>query len=166
MNKSSEMPKIIEVRELSNKPKVIKWSAEAQELKALAKRLNVLSVDDLTAEVKLQKGDLIQVNGHFDAHITQSCVVTGQPIKEAVSDSFEEFFCLHSRHDAPIDLDMESPDIEAIEDGRIDVGELVIEYLILGLNPFPRKSDVPLVVAGDEEKRENPFAVLEKLKKN
>ena len=61
---------------------------------------------------------------------------------------------------------MDAPDVEVVKDGRIDVGELVVEYLILGLDPFPRKPDLPLVQAGDLEEKENPFAVLKNWKKN
>ena len=42
----------------------------------------------------------------------------------------------------------------------------MVEYLILGLDPFPRKSGLPLVEAVDLEEKENPFAVLKNWKKN
>lgn len=166
MKKISEMSRIVELRELSTKPKKIEWHATKDECIALAKRLNIISVDDLNAEVIIQKNDIIEVSGTFTAHVKQACVVSGEPVDETVEDSFKEFFCQHSRHENPIDIDMDSPDIEVVEDGRIDVGELVVEYLILGLNPFPRKADIPLVKAGDLDEKENPFAVLKKLKKN
>ena len=160
MKKSSEMSRIVELRELGIKPKRIVWQASKEECTALAERLNVLSVDDLKAEVTIQKNDLIEVCGIFSAHVKQACVVSGEPVEQKVEDSFKEFFCVHSRHENPIDIDMDAPDIEVVEDGRIDVGELVVEYLILGLDPFPRKSGLPLVEAGDLEEKENPFAVL------
>ena len=144
----------------------MEWHATKEECDALAKRLKILSVDDLTAKVIVQKNDLIQVSGSFTAHVKQACVVSGDPVAQTVEDSFEEFFCQHSRHENPIDLDMDAPDVEVVKDGRIDVGELVVEYLILGLDPFPRKPDLPLVQAGDLEEKENPFAVLKNWKKN
>ena len=166
MKKNSEMSRIVELRELTTKPKKMQWHATKEECAALAERLNILSVDDLNASVTIQKNDLIQVSGSFTAHVKQACVVSGEPVAQTVEDSFEEFFCQQSRHETPIDIDMDSPDIEVVEDGRIDVGELVVEYLILGLDPFPRKPDIPLVQAGDMEEKENPFAVLKNWKKN
>ena len=166
MKKNSEMSRIVELRELTSKPKKIEWKATKDECIALAKRLNILSLDDLDASVTVQKNDLIQVSGSFIAHVKQACVVSGEPIAQTVKDSFEEFFCQHSRHEIPIDIDMDAPDVEVVEDGRIDVGELVVEYLILGLDPFPRKADLPFVEAGDLEEKENPFAVLKNWKKN
>ena len=166
MKKTSEMSRIVELRELTTKPKKLQWHATKEECTALAKRLNVLSVDDLKADVTVQKNDLIEVSGSFVAHVKQACVVSGEAIEQKVEDSFTEFFCQHSRHENPIDLDMDTPDIEVVEDGRIDVGELVVEYLILGLDPFPRKEGIPLVKAGDLEEKENTFAVLKNWKKN
>ena len=166
MNKISEMSRIVELRELTTKPKKIEWQATKQECEALAKRLNILSVDDLNASLIVQKKDLIEVSGNFIAHVRQACVVSGETVKQKVEDSFEEFFCQASRHENPIDIDMDAPDVEVVENGRIDVGELVVEYLILGLDPFPRKEGIPLVMVGDIEEKENPFAVLKNWKKN
>ena len=166
MKKSSEMSRIVELRELTTKPKKLQWHATKEECIALAKRLNVLSVDNLRADITVQKSDLIEVSGSFTAHVKQACVVSGEPVMQTVEDSFTEFFCQHSRHKKPIDIDMETPDVEVVEDGRIDVGELVVEYLILGLDPFPRKEGIPLVKAGDLEEKENPFAILKNWKKN
>ena len=166
MNKNSEMPRIVDLRELTTKPKEMEWQATKDECLALSIRLNILSVDDLKAKVIIKKNNLIQVSGKFTAHVKQACVVSGEPVAQTVEDSFEEFFCQHSRHESPIDIDMDAPDVEVIEDGRIDVGELVVEYLILGLDPFPRKEGIPLVQAGDTEEKENPFAVLKNWKKN
>ena len=166
MKKNSEMSRIVELRELTTKPKKIEWQATKEECDALAKRLKILSVDDLSAKIIVQKNDLIQVSGTFVAHVKQSCVVSGEPVVQTVEDTFEEFFCQASRHENPIDLDMDAQDVEVVENGRIDVGELVVEYLILGLDPFPRKEGIPLVQAGDTEEKENPFAVLKNWKKN
>ncbi len=165
MNKNSEMSRIVEVQALTAKPKKMEWSATDKECAALAERLKVLQVKDLTASLVLEKKNLIKITGRFTAHIVQQCVVSMEPIEQTVSDEFEDFFGEHKRHAVPVDIDMEAQDVETVENGRIDVGELVIEYLILSIDPFPRKADVPLVVAGDGDERENPFAVLKNLKK-
>ena len=165
MHKVCEMTRIVEVRALSPKPKNMEWDATKEELKDIATRLNVLEVKDLHVQLTIEKKNLIKVSGNFTAHIIQACVVSGEPVEEAVSDTFEDFFGEHKRHAVPIDIDMESQDVETVENGRIDVGELVLQYLVLGLNPYPRKKGVAEVEFLEEDDKENPFAVLAKLKK-
>ena len=166
MKKDSEMTRIVEVRALSQKPKNMEWEATSDELDAIAKRLNVVEVKDLKVSLQIEKKNLIKVSGQFTAHIVQRCVVTMEPIEEKISDVFEDFFGEHKRHALPVDIDMEAQDVEAVENGRIDVGELVLQYLVLGVNPYPRKQGVQEVEVLEENEKENPFAVLAKLKKH
>jgi len=165
MKKDSEMSRIVETRALNQKPKNMEWSATPEELDAIAQRLNVLQVKDLNVKLTIEKKNLIKVCGSFTAHIVQACVVSMEPVEETVSDTFEDFYGEHKRHAIPVDIDMEAQDVESVENGRIDVGELVLQYLVLGINPYPRKAGLKEVEVLEEEK-ENPFAVLAKLKKN
>ena len=64
-----------------------------------------------------------------------------------------------------IDLNMDEDDeIEFLENGKIDVGELTAEYLSLALDPFPHAPDAVFRSESAPETRENAFSVLEKLK--
>jgi uncharacterized metal-binding protein YceD (DUF177 family) len=164
MTKDSEMRRVVEVRALSPKPKNMEWNATDEELKAIAERLNVLEVKDLSVKLAVEKRNLIKVSGTFTAHVVQKCVVTMEPVEEEIIGNFEDFFGEHKRHAVPVDIDMEAQDVETVENGRIDVGELVLQYLVLDLNPYPRKPGLEEVQMLEEEK-ENPFAVLAKLKK-
>ena len=166
MKKDSEMSRIVETRALSPKPKNMEWEATKEELEAIADRLNVIEVKDLKVKLTIEKKNLIKVSGSFSAHIVQSCVVSMEPVEETISDTFEDFFGEHKRHAVPVDIDMEAQDVESVENGRIDVGELVLEYLVLGLNPYPRKPGLEEVEVLDTDEKENPFAVLAKLKQN
>ena len=73
---------------------------------------------------------------------------------------------------AEIAIDIEADDApEPLVAGGVDVGEAVAERLALALDPYPRKPgasfDTPPEEPGDaSESRPNPFAALEKLKKN
>ena len=165
MKKDSEMSRIVECRALTPKPKNMEWNATEEELKSIAERLGVLEVKDLHVKLSIEKKNLIKVCGKFTAHVIQECVVSTEPVEETISDSFEDFFGEHKRHAVPIDINMEAQDVETVENGRIDVGELVLQYLVLGLNPYPRKVGLDEVLLIEDEK-ENPFAVLKKLKKN
>ena len=164
MKKDSEMTRIVETRALSPKPKNMEWEASEEELLAIAERLNVVEVKDLKVKLTIEKKNLIKVSGSFTAHIVQRCVVSMEPVEEEICDTFEDFYGEHKRHAVPIDIDMEAQDVETVENGRIDVGELVLQYLVLGLNPYPRKDGLQEVSVLDEDEKENPFAVLAKLK--
>jgi hypothetical protein len=59
------------------------------------------------------------------------------------------------------------PDEEPMENGAIDVGRVVFEELMSGIDPYPRRPDAHFDWSGDgiEETRDNPFAALSRLRK-
>jgi uncharacterized metal-binding protein YceD (DUF177 family) len=150
--------------------------AKPAELEALAKRFDVLSIDSLSAEVTLKAiagGSLVRVDGHFSAHVVQTCVVTLEPVPAEI----EEYFSLTYGTPEPevpgeeieLSLDDEDPP-DPIIDGHIDVGEAVAEHVALALDPFPRKPGIAFDAGPaepvEEETKPNPFAVLAQLRKN
>jgi hypothetical protein len=56
----------------------------------------------------------------------------------------------------------EPPD--EITDGQIDLGALAAEFLMLGLDPYPRKPGADFSFEGDGQDRESPFGALRALK--
>ena len=54
---------------------------------------------------------------------------------------------------------------EPLVDGKIDLGALAIEFLILGLDPYPRKPGAIFQPPADAQPDEGPFAALGVLKK-
>ncbi len=53
---------------------------------------------------------------------------------------------------------------EPLLDGILDLGALATEFLILGLDPYPRKVGVEFVAPEAGEAAAHPFAALEALK--
>ena len=47
----------------------------------------------------------------------------------------------------------------------VDLGALAIEFLILGIDPYPRKAGAQFAAPAVEDASEHPFAALEALKK-
>ena len=90
-----------------------------------------------------RRGSGLHVSGQVSARVGQTCVVTLEPIESAV----EEAVDLHScrRADAVRAQSArkrshggdEPP--EPLMDGRLDLGALATEFLILGIDPYPRK---------------------------
>lgn len=159
-------------------------SPNESERKAIAKRLDLVSLDSLDAELKVRRqsrGHVVEVSGTFHARVTQRCVVSLDPLQVDITDSFEAWYADHdqalsfkrAQHEAMskremMDLPMleEQEDPEPIENGRIDLAELVVQYLSLAIEPYPHKegSDYenkePERAAPRESLRPNPFAAL------
>lgn len=158
--------------------------AKPDELRNLARRLELLAIDRLSATLRLRRvrgGEMVEVSGEIDADVVQACVVTLEPVRSRVQDSFEELFAPphlvpEFDPDEEVDLAVLEGMPEPIENGRIDLGEVVAQNLSLSLDPYPRAPGVPFV--GDEEEapeaktqeegeeRRNPFAALAKLKRS
>jgi uncharacterized metal-binding protein YceD (DUF177 family) len=154
----------------------LELKAKPTELAALAKRFAIQSIDDLTANVTLKAmagGSLIRMDGHLNAQVVQTCVVTLDPVSQTVDEDFSLTFGGAADDIAggeiELSLDDEDPP-DPIIDGTIDVGEVVAEHLALALDPFPRKPGISFD-GGDgndveAEKKTSPFAVLAQLRKN
>jgi hypothetical protein len=54
---------------------------------------------------------------------------------------------------------------EPLVDGKIDLGALATEFLILGIDPYPRKAGAQFAPPKSEDGGEHPFAALATLKK-
>ncbi|WP_435539226.1 YceD family protein [Azospirillum sp. ST 5-10] len=154
-------------------------AATEAERRALAARFELEAIDRLEATVRLRRtgGDMVRVTGELRADVVQTCVVTLEPVRNAVAERFEALFAPESLvpedgDEVEIDFDAAALDEdvpEAMDRGRIDIGELVAQHLSLALDPYPRAPGVALPDAGEEEApadaKPNPFAVLERLKR-
>jgi len=160
----------------------IRFEATAKEREALAKRFDLIELKSLkgTATARHWRRLGVALEGRFEAEVVQACVVTLEPVPAKLNESFKVHYLPAemleeatggpgSEREIIIDTDSEEPP-EPIEAGHIDVGEMVAEQLALALDPYPRKpgaglDEAPASKAAEEEKKPNPFAVLEKLKK-
>ena len=67
--------------------------ADDQERMAIAKRLDLASLDRLEAHVCLEcTGDVVRAKGRLVASLDQSCVVTGEPVTALVDEPFALIF--------------------------------------------------------------------------
>ena len=139
-----------------------KLAAEPEELKALAKRLNIPALYALSAEIRATpwRGGGMKLEGHITADLEQRSVISLEPFRETVSVPLARYFLPQG---AVVDNDQED-DADPIDNGWIDLGEVVAETLALDLDPYPRKSGeaFPGHVDDDgaEAKAPSPFAVL------
>jgi uncharacterized metal-binding protein YceD (DUF177 family) len=156
----------VDVRNLPPHGSEIRVEATAEECAALAKDFKLPRIQSLTGDFKL-KGTprRLHVSGRVNAAITQICVVTLEPFDSAVEEEVDVEFAESGGIPAepPTEIhDYEPPD--EIVSGHVDLGALAAEFLVLGLDPYPRKpgSDFSFESGGTE--KDSPFAALGKLK--
>lgn len=134
----------------------------------LAERFGFLSVRRLQAKLTIRQvaADCLEVAGTLDFAVTQACVASGQPVKEAQIVCLQERFVPPDHPDSDgqeVDIDDES--VEYLENGQIPLGEMLAQHLALAANPFPRHPQAPENwQAGPPAVPEKPFAELSRLK--
>lgn len=180
----SEWSHFIEVEDIQDKDMRLTISPDEEEKVHLARRLEIEKLKSVTAKLILKRLNrrVVKVKGEFVANVVQNCVVTLKPITNKIEDSFEAWYAdpdqavsfARARHERDKDrgeeerpMLEESEDPEPIVDGRINLGELVTQYLSLSIDPYPHSEEARKVLEDNNDKppaRENPFAALKALK--
>lgn len=151
--------------------------ADAQERAALARRFGIASIESLKADLQLAvtaDKRSITVTGTLDADVTQTCVVSLEPLKNHIDAPIERMYG-EDPAEEPLSAVVHLDDLEDVPEpivaGAIDVGEAVAEQLALELDPFPRRPGVTFegYRAGDgrgtEAGDQGPFAALARMKR-
>jgi len=165
---------VVEVAELP--PEGLTFAIDADEMQraAMAARLGVDEISRLTASLKVTRdsGDGVYlVEGEVRASLTQTCVVTLDPLAAEVdSPVLVRYAEFDDGGEDEIDWDLlpddQDPPEPLRDGGTIDLGELVVEQLALEIDPFPRTPGLPYAdrSSGGEEATENPFSALAALR--
>lgn len=155
--------------------------ADAAQRAELARAAEVVSVEALRAEilVKPWSGDGFAVTGRVTARLTQTCVVSLEPMEASVDEEVDvklvppekmAKYEIEPDENGEIELDVSALDVpEPIVDGVLDIGAIVVEHFLLGIDPYPKKPgavfDPEAVGVGDGREKLSPFAALARLKK-
>jgi uncharacterized metal-binding protein YceD (DUF177 family) len=140
--------------------------ATAEECAALAKDFKLPAIHALSGDYKLTgsaKG--VHVAGQVRASVTQTCVVSLDPFDSVIEEEVEVDFAQPQGMPAepPTEMHEYEPPDEIIN-GQIDLGALTAEFLALGLDPYPRKPGVDFEYKHGDDRKDSPFAALNKLK--
>lgn len=136
--------------------------ADEKQRVALAEAHGIDSVERYRADLMVTawKRNGIKVDGTLAADITQSCVVTLDPIHNAIREAVEGVFLPDDSRlgregfhgGGEILLDAEGPDgPETFSGDTIDVGALAEEFFGLAIDPYPRKPGATHAAAPDPE---------------
>lgn len=145
--------------------------ADADVRAAVARMAGLRELPRLEAnfEVRRHGPGGLHVAGRVSATVGQACVVTLEPLVNEVDEEIDLLFVPQSAVEstgAPADVgDASFDEAEPLVGGSIDLGALAIEFLILGLDPYPRKPGAVFEQPYGPERDEGPFAALAALKK-
>jgi hypothetical protein len=145
--------------------------ATPQEREAIAQALDLVACARLTVQYRIApRGEgHFRMSGALQAEVTQTCVVSLEPVVNQVAENFAVDFWPQAEMPPPssgeLDMDDES-EPEPIAGGVIDAGRIAFECLAAALDPFPRKPGATLDWQAPQAPAapENPFAVLARIK--
>jgi uncharacterized metal-binding protein YceD (DUF177 family) len=147
----------------------VNLSADDQTRKAIATLAGLQALPRLEAtfEVTPHNQGGLRVAGDVSATVGQTCVVTLEPVENEIREAVDLVFVpgaatLASEVEDIVPGVEEPP--EPLVDGTVDLGALAIEFLILGIDPYPRKPGAVFADVSVGEATSNPFAALAKLK--
>jgi uncharacterized metal-binding protein YceD (DUF177 family) len=170
-----------------------KGKAEAEDINAtqdecvnLAKRLNVVSVNRLEAQIKAKRmADRItyHLSGEVIGEVTQESVISGDVIQSTISQEIDTWFVdnqhvksfekekkkRESDDDEEHEIKDEKEDPETIHDGVINFGEVAVQFFALGVDDYPKtdaekQNGTDYIEVKPEDAKPNPFAKLAELK--
>jgi uncharacterized metal-binding protein YceD (DUF177 family) len=134
----------------------------------LAVLAGVLGVGELGVIADVTRhGEGLRMAGRVTARVTQTCVVTIEPIENTVDEAFDVLFLPPEvAGAAPAGPDPEEVDDtrEALVNGAADLGAVATEFFLLGIDRYPRKPGAVFATPVEDRAAESPFAVLERLK--
>lgn len=129
---------------------------------AVAVLANVRELPELSAVFDLtRQGAGAHASGRVSARVGQTCVVSLEPMESPLDEPIEVTFSPSA--EAVSTDDKEPP--EPLVGDSIDLGALATEFLLLGIDPYPRKAVAQFAPPKVEEGGEHPFAALATLKK-
>ncbi|MEM9706615.1 MAG: DUF177 domain-containing protein [Pseudomonadota bacterium] len=134
--------------------------APSSSSQSIAMRLSVPGVKSLRGRLQLSRfGAGIRVVGDVDAEVTRQCVASLEPMEERVRERFTVLF-VPAEDVASYDEETEL-DVDALQQGSVDLAELLIQQVALGMEPYPRRADAEdLIAAYGQEAAPSPFSVL------
>lgn len=169
--------------DITASPATISFAAPAKSLPALADLAGAEEVTGFTAELRIRKWRRrgLAVEAELAADLVQMCVVTLEPIKTRIEEHFEaRFLSASERRDdtnrpgLEIEIDPDEADPpEYFEGSEVDLGPVLVEHFLLGVDPYPRAegAEVEDAFSGDGRLADeddgsppSPFAALAQLK--
>jgi uncharacterized protein DUF177 involved in 23S rRNA accumulation len=120
---------------------------------------------DATFDVVRSGHDGLHITGQVSATVGQTCVVTLEPIEREMTEALDLVFRTPHVAGEEASASLDTDEVEPLVDGTVDLGVLATEFLILGIDPYPRKPDVVFQSPPADEPAGGAFAALAALQK-
>ena len=142
-----------------------KLSTHADDLLALAERFGWVAINNLAIELTVRKvaRHCWDVRGQINAHLIQSCIVTGAPVAESIDFQIDERYVRSVDHMDEVEVRLDGA--EPLKNGAIDIGELAVQSLGLAATAWPRVENAPDSYSVGDQRSEHPFSGLSALKR-
>jgi Large ribosomal RNA subunit accumulation protein YceD len=146
-------------------------TADSQTRTAIAKVAGLRDLPRLEAnfDVSRQGSGGLRVAGRVAATVGQTCVVTLEPVVNEVAEEIDLVFVPQppvAQSGGATAADASEYDTEPLIGGVVDLGALAVEFLMLGLDPYPRKPGAVFQSPQQTVADESPFSSLAALKKS
>jgi len=157
-----------DIREIGRRLDLV---ADETTRQAIVKTAGLAALPRLEAQFDLTPhgADGLRVAGRVAATVVQHCVVTLEPIESEIEEAVDLVFLPHpepAAEAAGLQSSEADEPPEPLRNGEVDLGAIATEFLLLGLDPYPRKPgaafDAPVA---EDDPSSHPFAALAALKK-
>jgi hypothetical protein len=175
MKRSAEAPWSVgvSVHDIPASGQRFSLAADGAARAAVAKLAGLRSLPRLEADftVSPHGHEGLHIVGRISATVGQTCVVTLEPIESDVEEAVDLIYTPGPMPEASLGEDGErarsSPKegLEPLVGGRVDLGAIATEFLILGVDPYPRKPGATFEAPSVADHGGHPFAALAALKK-
>ena len=117
--------------------------ADAATCERLAARFELAAVEQLSADLEAWRaGAGVSVEGTLTARVVQFCAVSNAPVPARIDERIAVRFLPQQAPVAEeIELGRDELDVLPLQDGLVDLGELVAQSLFLALDPYPLAAD-------------------------
>jgi hypothetical protein len=144
--------------------------ADAHVRTGLAALVGVVDIPRLEAVLDVVRhGNGLRATGRVSATVGQTCVVTLEPVQSELDEPIDVIFKPLSAvagdaeaEEVSGEFDADEPP-EVLSDGTADLGAIAAEFLLLGIDPYPRKPGAQFTPA-EQRAAPSPFAALVRLR--
>jgi uncharacterized metal-binding protein YceD (DUF177 family) len=147
----------------------IEVEAPAEVRAQLVKLANLRDLPRLSAVFDLTRGGGgVHVAGQVKARVGQTCVVTLEPLENDLDEPINVRFAPPREATAKnvgADYKAGEEPPEPLIEGKVDLGTIATEFLLLGIDPYPRKAGAEFAAVKTADDSARPFAALGALKK-
>src|ERR1700733_3466872 len=145
-------------------------TADRQIRAAIAKAAGLRDLARLEANFDINRqGGGLRVVGRIAATVDQACVITLEPVANEIAEDVDLLFVpqtsVAEAGGAAIKRDEREYEMEPLIGGVVDLGALATEFLVLGLDPYPRKPGAVFQSPEETAAGEGPFSALAALQK-